>query len=261
LDDLKARVAANPSAALAIGAGIGWRLLKHPPIATALIGTGLLSLWRTTPVYVDEKDYLTTAQQRLGEQVSEAAETTKDFAAETVGSVQEKASEYAQAVQEKMHGLASSAVEQAAQRLEQAGEAARHLPDQTKTAARRATARLRDENVRDQLLLGVAGLAVAAAETERQVERLERVFDLIDKKAQGKTCDAIIGITDEGAEIMKDYKGSPALDAGLIAAAQAVEHYEISRPQAVPMSVVKKAWPASLRVSNLILSSATPALM
>jgi ferritin-like metal-binding protein YciE len=67
------------------------------------------------------------------------------------------------------------------------------------------------------------------AETERQVARLERVFDLIDKKAQGKTCDAIIGITDEGAEIMKDYKGSPALDAGLIAAAQAVEHYEISR--------------------------------
>ena len=67
------------------------------------------------------------------------------------------------------------------------------------------------------------------AETERQVERLERVFDLIEKKAQGKTCDAIIGITDEGAEIMKDYKGSPALDAGLIAAAQAVEHYEISR--------------------------------
>ena len=67
------------------------------------------------------------------------------------------------------------------------------------------------------------------AETERQVERLERVFDLIDKKAQGKTCDAIVGITEEGAEIMKDYKGSPALDAGLIAAAQAVEHYEISR--------------------------------
>jgi ferritin-like metal-binding protein YciE len=67
------------------------------------------------------------------------------------------------------------------------------------------------------------------AETERQVERLEQVFALIDKKAQGKTCDAIIGITDEGAEIIKEYKGSPALDAGLIAAAQAVEHYEISR--------------------------------
>jgi ferritin-like metal-binding protein YciE len=67
------------------------------------------------------------------------------------------------------------------------------------------------------------------AETEDQVGRLEQVFAAIDKKSQGKTCAAIVGITDEGAEIMKEYKGSPALDAGLLAAAQAVEHYEISR--------------------------------
>jgi ferritin-like metal-binding protein YciE len=66
-------------------------------------------------------------------------------------------------------------------------------------------------------------------QTEGHVERLEEVFDLIDKKPQGKTCHAIVGITDEGAEIMSEYKGSPALDAGLLAAAQAVEHYEISR--------------------------------
>jgi len=66
-------------------------------------------------------------------------------------------------------------------------------------------------------------------ETEGHVERLETVFAEIEKKPQGKTCDAIVGITDEGAEIMKEYKGSPALDAGLLAAAQAVEHYEISR--------------------------------
>ena len=66
-------------------------------------------------------------------------------------------------------------------------------------------------------------------QTEGHVERLEKVFAEIDKKPQGKTCDAIVGITDEGAEIMKEYKGSPALDAGLLAAAQAVEHYEISR--------------------------------
>src|SRR3954468_6149566 len=67
------------------------------------------------------------------------------------------------------------------------------------------------------------------AETEDQVGRLEQVFAAIDKKPQGKTCAAIVGITDEGAEIMKEYKGSPALDAGLLAAVQAVEHYEISR--------------------------------
>ena len=66
-------------------------------------------------------------------------------------------------------------------------------------------------------------------ETEGHVARLEKVFATIDKKPQAKTCDAIVGITDEGAEIMKEYKGSPALDAGLLAAAQAVEHYEISR--------------------------------
>ncbi|MEA2925807.1 MAG: hypothetical protein QOI46_4341 [Alphaproteobacteria bacterium] len=66
-------------------------------------------------------------------------------------------------------------------------------------------------------------------ETEGQIERLEEVFALIDKKPQGKTCAAIVGITEEGAEIMTEYKGAPALDAGLLAAAQAVEHYEISR--------------------------------
>jgi ferritin-like metal-binding protein YciE len=66
-------------------------------------------------------------------------------------------------------------------------------------------------------------------ETEGQIERLEQVFAVIEKKPQGKTCAAIVGITDEGAEIMEEYKGSPALDAGLLAAAQAVEHYEISR--------------------------------
>src|SRR3954464_8200761 len=66
-------------------------------------------------------------------------------------------------------------------------------------------------------------------ETEGQVERLEQVFAIIEKKPQGKTCAAIVGITDEGAEIMEEYKGSPALDAGLLAAAQAVEHYEMSR--------------------------------
>jgi ferritin-like metal-binding protein YciE len=66
-------------------------------------------------------------------------------------------------------------------------------------------------------------------ETEGQIERLEKVFAVIEKKPQGKTCAAIVGITEEGAEIMEEYKGSPALDAGLLAAAQAVEHYEISR--------------------------------
>lgn len=66
-------------------------------------------------------------------------------------------------------------------------------------------------------------------ETEGQVERLESVFEELGETTRGKTCDAIMGILDEGKEIMSEYKGAPALDAGLLAAAQAVEHYEISR--------------------------------
>jgi len=66
-------------------------------------------------------------------------------------------------------------------------------------------------------------------ETEEHIERLEKVFDLIGKPARGKKCEAIEGIIDEGKEIMDEYRNEPALDAGLIAAAQAVEHYEISR--------------------------------
>jgi len=66
-------------------------------------------------------------------------------------------------------------------------------------------------------------------ETDGQIDRLEKVFEIIEAPARGKKCDAIEGLLDEGKEIMDEYKGSPALDAGLLAAAQAVEHYEISR--------------------------------
>lgn len=83
-------------------------------------------------------------------------------------------------------------------------------------------------------------------ETENQIDRLEKVFAIIDKKPVGKTCAAIIGITDEGAEIMDEYKGSPALDAGLLAAAQAVEHYEISRYGTL------KSWAAELGLDDAV---------
>jgi ferritin-like metal-binding protein YciE len=67
------------------------------------------------------------------------------------------------------------------------------------------------------------------AQTEGQVQRLEQVFEIIGQKPKGKTCPAIEGILEEGTEMMKEYAGSPAIDAALISAAQAVEHYEITR--------------------------------
>jgi len=66
-------------------------------------------------------------------------------------------------------------------------------------------------------------------ETEGQVARLEQVFALCELKPSGKTCPAIKGIIEEGEEDMKEAKDADVLDAGMIADAQAVEHYEIAR--------------------------------
>ncbi len=67
------------------------------------------------------------------------------------------------------------------------------------------------------------------AETEAQIARLEQVFASIEEAPRGKKCPAILGIIEEAQEVMKEFKGNPALDAGVLSAAQAVEHYEISR--------------------------------
>src|SRR5262245_43234836 len=83
-------------------------------------------------------------------------------------------------------------------------------------------------------------------ETEGQIERLEKVFEMIEVPARGKKCDAIEGILDEGKLIMDEYKGSPALDAGLLAAAQTVEHYEISRYGTL------KAWAEKLGLQQAV---------
>jgi ferritin-like metal-binding protein YciE len=83
-------------------------------------------------------------------------------------------------------------------------------------------------------------------ETEGQIERLEQIFELLGKPARGKKCDAIEGILDEGKEIMEEYKGTPALDAGLLAAAQAVEHYEISRYGTL------KSWAGNLSMRDAV---------
>jgi ferritin-like metal-binding protein YciE len=74
-----------------------------------------------------------------------------------------------------------------------------------------------------------AGFETHRQQTEGHVERLQQIFEAMGKPARGKTCDAILGIIEEGESIMDEFKGTEALDAGLAAAAQAVEHYEIAR--------------------------------
>ena len=83
-------------------------------------------------------------------------------------------------------------------------------------------------------------------QTQGQIERLEQVFEIIGKPARGKTCEAIQGIIAEGEEIMEEFKGSVALDAGLISSAQAVEHYEIARYGTL------KTWATQLGLKDVV---------
>lgn len=83
-------------------------------------------------------------------------------------------------------------------------------------------------------------------ETEVHVKRLEEVFGLIDAKPQAKTCDAIMGIVKEGEGLMEEYKGTAALDPALLAVAQAVEHYEMSRYGTL------KCWAGELGISGAV---------
>jgi ferritin-like metal-binding protein YciE len=66
-------------------------------------------------------------------------------------------------------------------------------------------------------------------QTKGQIQRLEQVFGLLKEKPEAIPCEAIKGILKEGDEVAEEFKGNSALDQGLIAAAQAVEHYEIAR--------------------------------
>jgi hypothetical protein len=219
LDDLKARAAANPAAALVIGAGVAWRLFRHPPIATALVGAGLYSLWQAKPGDVrglSNREYLEEAKENLQEQASDFALEAKDKAGELAMAAKVKASELATSAKDRAAELATAAKDQArgfvttagdqvedmatkaanqatrlahdardtaqewrssaagnvrqmsAKAVDAASGAADRFYQSARDAAANAHARAGNVSVsspdgRDKMLLGVAGLAVAAA--------------------------------------------------------------------------------------------------
>jgi ElaB/YqjD/DUF883 family membrane-anchored ribosome-binding protein len=191
VENVKGRAAANPVATLAIGAGVAWRLLQHPPISTVLIGAGLLGLWKTDPLHPNAQnpDYLSTARTRLREQVGGLATTMGEEAADMAarvterasdmtGTVAEQASDVAQTVRQKAHDLKDKAQDLRAQASEAIGDSAAamtHRAETTFNDARRAVGNtssravsmtnrvVGDADTMDALLLSVAGLAVAAA--------------------------------------------------------------------------------------------------
>lgn len=184
MQDIKARAAANPTAALAIGAGVAWRLIRQPPIATALVGAGLVSLFRTPPARVNGEaagDYFSHAKTRFLEQASEYAEVAKEKA-ETLGeTVWEKTAETAVDIKDRLQESTAQAASVASEAgkntqarahamwnetIETLGQAAGATPFSATSGAGHAVneplPRNKEEG-RDKLLLGTAGLAVITA--------------------------------------------------------------------------------------------------
>jgi hypothetical protein len=190
IEDVKARAAANPSAALAIGAGLAWRVFRHPPIAAALIGAGLISLFRTAPVQTNgDVDYFSQAKARLREQATQVADTASEQVAAMGGSVAQKAAELAGATEERIQewtNEAGSLAKQAATELRQraasissqvsgvmselgesqsssARSVISDIAAATRHADRAAQQAISDPEPKNNLLLGAAGAAIVAA--------------------------------------------------------------------------------------------------
>jgi len=178
-EKLKARAAANPAAMLAIAAGLGWRLMNRPPIASALIGLGLFSLWRTPGVPVDKRSsFLQQSAQSLktqGEEFATAAGgMAADLTAQAKGTISTKGVEAWEAAKAKVEEWN----ENAGARLNDARAKAKTASDSVVDGLRRqqhdlrddivdmtaaAKESLRDEDTRNTVLVGIAGVAIAAA--------------------------------------------------------------------------------------------------
>jgi hypothetical protein len=161
VSDIKGRAAANPAAALAIGAGLAWQLLRRPPIASLLVGAGVVGLMKTSPARN------TDFAAGLAAQAGDVAATVKEQVQEWGVRANEAARETASQVADKVLALG----EHASEAISDAGVAARdsvaQMASKAASTGTRAAAAISDampeDNARDQILLGAAALAVAAA--------------------------------------------------------------------------------------------------
>ena len=169
VSDLKEKAAANPAAALAIGAGLAWRLVHRPPIASLLVGIGLFSLWRTTPS--SEGEGFVPRAADLAGQVKETLQEWSAGATENLTQIADKASAGAEGAYASARDTVSEvkthvtvAADQAAGSVQ---ETMTHIRDQASAAGAKTSGAVRtivpNEEARDNLLLGAAALAVAAA--------------------------------------------------------------------------------------------------
>ncbi len=172
VETVKAKAAANPIAAIAIGAGIAWRLFRRPPIATALVGAGLLSLLRTAPAKTNgqTQDYLSHAKNRLSEQAGEFAGNLREEAAAVMETVKDKAVVMTEAATERLGSLGDQVRTTARHAASNGAATAVSMAENALEASQNLRAHdlpideaLIQPEVRDRLLLGLAGAAVVTA--------------------------------------------------------------------------------------------------
>ena len=178
-EKVKARAASNPAAVAAIGAGLAWRLLRQPPIASALIGLGVYSLWKTQPKTAynatgQRLDYVEQSKEVLKEQAGQVFSAASDMLDKAQRAAARKGADVLEDVREKAkewRSVADAAVSDTTAGLKTSGEALlsdvqakqRDLREGIQAARAKVAERVQDDESRDRLLLGVAGLAIAAA--------------------------------------------------------------------------------------------------
>jgi hypothetical protein len=208
VEDLKAKAAANPTAALAIGAGIAWRLIQRPPIATALIGAGLISLMRTNATPVNGRsnsDYVSEAAERLREQASDFATDVKEQAGRAVQVATDRMSELAGGAKERAEDAVRVATDQVVAGASATKERIQEWGGQATSAIRETT-----EQAREQ----------AASVAERAADQLRGLRDSVvqttDKMGVGVRMDSLSNAV-ENAVSERETRDSLLLGAASVA--------------------------------------------
>jgi hypothetical protein len=178
-EKLKSRAASNPAAVMAIAAGLGWRLFQKPPIATALIGVGLFSLWKTQSKTAYDATgrqlgYVEQSKEILKEQAGEAFSKAADLAVKAQRATTAKGSEAWDSAKDEIQRWQEEiddTINEATSEVKASGEALmadirakRHdFRDDVRGATAKVVETIRDEDTRNTLFLGIASVAVAAA--------------------------------------------------------------------------------------------------
>ena len=168
VEDLKAKAAANPTAALAIGAGIAWRLIQRPPIATALIGAGLISLLRTNAPHVNGRtnsEFLAEARDRLREQATDFATDVKEQAGRAVEAATDQVAEVAGVAKERAEDAVQAAADQVVDAASAAKERVQEWGSQATSAVREVAAHAKEET------------ASLTGQATDQIDKLRRSID------------------------------------------------------------------------------------